>query len=87
MAKTNLGEMACETCGRLVIVKKNENETLSYRCDYCDSAPYQRKDTLAALTWLKKIKPFDHVDRNSPPAAEPKPAPAPVVKPRIPLFG
>lgn len=89
MAKTNLGEMACETCGRTVIVKTNEKETLSYRCDYCDAAPYQKAGTLAAKTWLSKVKPIAHGSPAPtlapPPAADPikapQPAPAPAPQP------
>jgi len=47
--------MACETCGNVVTVKENENNTLSYRCDECDAAPYAKLGTLQHVHWVKKI--------------------------------
>lgn len=55
MAKINKGKMACETCGNVVTVKENENNTLSYRCDECDAAPYAKLGTLQHVHWTKKI--------------------------------
>lgn len=69
MAKTNLGEMTCETCCRVVVVKENESGTLSYRCDYCDAAPYARQGSMQSGLWRKKIKPFS----GPPEAQEPPP--------------
>jgi len=74
MTKINVGEMACETCGRVVVVKQNEHGTLSYRCDYCDAAPYQRKETIAAATWRKKLTPFAAKEESAPAPAADKPA-------------
>lgn len=55
MAKTKVGKMACESCGEPVIVKQNELETLSYRCDECDAAPYARVGTGQHKRWLEKV--------------------------------
>lgn len=81
MAKVNIGEMPCRTCSRTVIVKENEKKTLSYRCDYCDSAPYEREGTMAAKIWREVIRPISyHPPMASAPAAPIRPsAPAPVV--------
>ena len=57
--KVKIGHMACESCGEKVVVKQNELETLSYRCDECDAAPYARKGTAQHGIWLKKTKPVE----------------------------
>ena len=78
MAKTNIGKMACETCGNHVTVKSNENGTLSYRCDECDAAPYAKTGTIQNTKWREKLgaeqspevkKPVD-----TPPMEKEKPA-------------
>lgn len=71
MAKTNAGKMPCQCCGNEVIVKSNENNTLSYNCQFCDDAPYQKTGTMAHESWVKRMKPMEPE----------KPAPAPEVKP------
>lgn len=72
MAKVNKGKMPCETCGNQVTVKVNENDTLSYRCDECDAAPYAKLGTLQHSHWMRKMK----ASEPAAPAAEHKPAPA-----------
>lgn len=58
MAKENAGKMPCQCCGNEVIVKRNERGTLSYSCQFCDDAPYQKPGTVAHQTWLEKITPM-----------------------------
>lgn len=53
--KQKKGRMPCETCGNDVVVKVNELETLSYRCDECDAAPYARKGTHQHSIWCQKM--------------------------------
>lgn len=80
MAKINKGKMACETCGNLVTVKENENNTLSYRCDECDAAPYAKLGTLQHVHWTKKIG-----GNSAAPVEEKKPAKAPEIPPAQPV--
>ncbi len=58
MSKTKLGKMPCESCGEIVVVRKNERGTLSYRCDECDAAPYARTDTGLHKIWMGKLQPI-----------------------------
>lgn len=58
MAKVNIGKMPCETCTNHVTVKQNENDTLSYRCDECDAAPYAKLGTIQHSLWRKKLTPL-----------------------------
>lgn len=55
--KIKVGRMVCETkgCGNQVVVKKNENGTLSYRCDECDAAPYARAGTGQYKAWSEAL--------------------------------
>lgn len=39
-------------------MKKNENDTLSYTCLWCDNGQYWRKGTEAHRITLAKIKPL-----------------------------
>ncbi len=50
--------MICDTkgCGNEVVVKRNENGTLSYRCDECDAAPYARVGTGQYQAWSDELK-------------------------------
>jgi hypothetical protein len=59
MAKTNVGTMSCRECGKEVVVKKNENETLSYTCAWCDDSSYAKKGTGKQDNWHKHLKSFD----------------------------
>jgi hypothetical protein len=54
-AKRKYGHMACPDCGERVVVKINDNETLSYGCDECDSNGYCKKGEGRYPSWLKKI--------------------------------
>ena len=56
--KTAVGVMPCQCCGKEVVVKSNERGTLSYACQWCDDAPYQRAGTLAYKAWQGKTKPL-----------------------------
>jgi hypothetical protein len=69
--KTKFGTMTCLTpsCGKTVIVRINENETLSTHCEECEASDYAKKDQPRHAAWLKVIKII--------PGAAIKPAPAP----------
>ncbi|MDO9011338.1 MAG: hypothetical protein Q7U78_05960 [Gallionella sp.] len=63
--KRRLGVMPCEgsRCKSHdksipVVVFKNAKDTLSYRCDYCDRAPYARPGTDQHDDWMQDIRPF-----------------------------
>lgn len=75
MAKSKFGHMPCESCGERVVVKVNEQETLSYSCDECEGMGYARKGNLQRDLWLKKIERIA-----APPAPAPVPAPKPAPK-------
>lgn len=82
MAKTAVGTMPCQCCGKEVVVKANERGTLSYNCQWCDDSPYQKPGTLAFKAWEKKIKPMPAEEKPAAkPAAEAKPKPAAPAKP------
>ena len=53
--KTKFGHMPCRDCGVQVVVRANENETLSYSCDECGDAGYCRKGQENYATWLGRI--------------------------------
>lgn len=78
MAKTAIGTMPCQCCGKEVVVKANERGTLSYTCQWCDDSPYQRPGTLAFASWQKKIAALPGVVSAAVPEVVPpvKPAPA-----------
>lgn len=59
MAKRNVGRMGCGCCGNEVVVKANENDTLSYTCQWCDDTQYWRKGTMAHTLTVKKMKPLE----------------------------
>ena len=65
--KTKLGHMGCPDCGARVVVKINERETLSYRCDECDGNGYSKKGEGRYSSWMKKIT-------RAPGSEPPKPA-------------
>lgn len=71
--KTKLGHMACPDCNARVVVRINERETLSYRCDECDGNGYSKKGEIRYSAWLKKIERV--------PGQEPKPAAKPAASP------
>lgn len=75
MAKTKVGKMKCESCGEPVTVRTNERETLSYRCEECDAAPYARPGTGLHGIWMGKIT----LDKSpsAAPAKTPDPQPTP----------
>ena len=63
--KQRIGTMPCEgsRCKSHdrkipVVVFKNDRGTLSYRCDYCDRAPYARQGTEQHADWMQDIKLF-----------------------------
>lgn len=80
MVKTKFGHMSCESCGDRVVVKINEQETLSYSCDECEGMGYARKGNLQRDLWLKKIERIAAPPAPAP-AASPKPATPPAPKP------
>lgn len=83
MAKTAIGTMPCQCCKKEVVVKENENGTLSYNCQWCDDAPYQKTGTLAFRSWQEKIKPMVGAEPEKPAAPAAKPATAaPAEKPK-----
>lgn len=59
MAKTNVGTMACSECGKEVVIKVNENETLSYTCGWCDDANYAKTGTVKHGNWKTRMVAFD----------------------------
>lgn len=76
--KKRIGTMPCEGArckshnhGVSVVVFKNEKETLSYRCDYCDRAPYARAGTDQHGEWMEDIKPMAGAVENVPPVVVP----------------
>lgn len=72
--KTKKGRMHCETCGTPVTVKVNDKDTLSYRCDECDAAPYARAGTGQHSNWLSKMEVFTDGGQKQTKQAEKKPA-------------
>jgi hypothetical protein len=63
--KKRIGTMPCEgsRCKSHekaipVVVFENSKGTLSYRCDYCDRAPYARAGTDQHDDWMQDIKLF-----------------------------
>lgn len=56
--KTNIGTMPCSECGKEVVVKQNENETLSYSCAWCDDGNYAKAGTGKHRGWKSRIKPL-----------------------------
>lgn len=77
--KTKFGYMNCENrkCGKRVVVKVNELQTLSYGCQECGKSAYAKKATQEHTDWLSDIEPSPTVPA---PAAEKKPAAAPEKK-------
>jgi len=65
--KTKFGHMPCRDCGKVVVVRANEHETLSYTCDECNDSGYCRKGQENYATWLGRITRVA-------PAAKPTPA-------------
>jgi hypothetical protein len=55
MAKTNVGTMPCSECGKEVVVKENENGTLSYSCAWCDDANYAKTGTGKHKGWKSRM--------------------------------
>ena len=53
--RTKFGHMQCRDCGKFVVVRANENETLSYSCDECGDAGYCKKGQDNYSTWLGRI--------------------------------
>lgn len=74
--KTKYGHMACPDCAARVVVKINERETLSYRCDECDGNGYSKKGEGRYATWVNNTTRVA-ADPAPAPAAAPTPAPAP----------
>lgn len=72
--KIKVGRMVCETkgCGNEVVVKRNENGTLSYRCDECDAAPYARAGTGQHKAWSESL----NLENEPAPKVEDQPKPA-----------
>ena len=63
--RKQIGVMPCEgvRCkSRLqnvpVVVFQNDNDTLSYRCDYCQRAHYAKAGTDEHTDWMQDIKPM-----------------------------
>lgn len=59
MAKKNVGTMPCSECGNEIVVKENENGTLSYSCAWCDDSNYAKFDTVKNAGWRKRMKPLE----------------------------
>ncbi|MBZ0105537.1 MAG: hypothetical protein K8H84_07880 [Sulfuricella denitrificans] len=73
MGKRNFGTMPCSECGKEVVVKENENETLSYSCAWCDDSNYAKKGTGKHSGWKSRIKPLESAPTPpAPPATKPK---------------
>lgn len=77
MAKAKFGYMKCPTpqCATRLVVKINDKETLSCRCDECDFSLYVTKGQAGYARWVGVI------ERPAAPPAEPKSAPAASGKP------
>lgn len=82
--KHRIGTMPCEgsRCKSHdqkipVVVFENSKGTLSYRCDYCDRAPYARAGTDQHADWMQDIKLFQiHHDGKTGRPAGPVASPA-----------
>jgi hypothetical protein len=76
MAKTKYGYMKCPDCPERVVVKVNDNGTLSYGCDECESTAYARKGTPVYAAWDARItdKPAAPPREQKTPPPEGKPA-------------
>lgn len=77
--KTKYGYMSCPDCAAdgvtsRVLVRVNEHQTLSFRCDECDASPYAKLGDARRAIWDKKI---EHIApaANPAPAADPRPVP------------
>lgn len=81
--KTKYGRMECLTpgCGHQVVVKQNENGTLSYSCDECDGSGYAKKGQGVHDVWVKRITPAAAKEK---PAVKPEEKPAPAAAPKKP---
>jgi hypothetical protein len=66
--KIKLGRIPCFCCGHPVLVKENEQKTLTWACDECDVSSFAKKGTRAAGIVLKLLP--------APPAPAPDPKPA-----------
>lgn len=91
--KTKYGYMNCPDChsdgkASRVLVRVNEHETLSFRCDECDAAPYAKKGDARRDMWERKIERLAPATPATP-AADPVPVPkekppVPATKPAMP---
>ena len=70
--KTKYGYMACPDCATRVVVKINEHQTLSYRCDECDGYGYAKKGEGRYSKWDARIT--EKTTAPAAPPAEPKSA-------------
>lgn len=83
MPKVAVGMMRCQCCPNDVVVKKNERGTLSYTCQFCDDAPYQKQGSLAYKSWESRLRPmFGAEPENSAAPVEKQTAAAPAEKPK-----
>lgn len=76
MAKKSIGTMPCQCCGKEVVIKKTELGAMSYRCQWCEDAPYQKPGTGAYASWERKIDLFAEAKSAEPDEARPAPQPA-----------
>jgi hypothetical protein len=80
MAKSKYGYMPCPTpkCGTRLVVKMNERETLSWRCDECDGNGYVKKGEAGYSRWLGVVERAapDPAPAAKVPASPDKPVPA-----------
>lgn len=81
MAKQKFGYMKCRECGERVVVKRNENDTLSYRCDECDAVAYAKKTDAFHHRWMAAIEKVAAPAPSPAPASKGNPPPAPAPKP------
>jgi hypothetical protein len=75
--KIKIGYMLCPDCQKRVVVRKNELDTLFYRCDECDGNGYSKSSEARHALWLARITDAPAPAPAPAPAAAPKPAPAP----------
>jgi hypothetical protein len=73
--------MPCPDCSKRVVVKVNENETLTFTCPECDSTAYVKKGAGNYAAWISKI------EKVAAPAPAPSPTPTPVGKQPKTAFG
>lgn len=85
--KTKLGRIPCFCCGHPVLVKLNEQGTLTMSCDECDVSAFAKKGTAAAAKWRALLPGQVPESLPKAPATQttiPQPAQAPGSVPKAP---